>query len=258
MDPSTDHVVRRLQSAGCVFAEDEATELRGVAPDAAHLDELVARRCEGEPLPWLVGSVEFGGMRLAISAGVYVPRPHTEPLAERGASLLPDGGHAIDLCTGCGAIAATLRRHRPNAQIMGTDIDPSAVACAASNGVDARLGSLFEGVDADWQGAVDLVIGVLPYVPTSELALLARDVQAYEPRLALDGGDAGLDLIDRAIEAAPRWLRPGGSIVLELGGEQQRQVGSSLVRAGFGDVRDLHDEDGDLRGIEARLLPGRA
>ncbi|MDX6410111.1 MAG: release factor glutamine methyltransferase, partial [Gaiellaceae bacterium] len=135
-------MVARLAAAGCVAAEEEAAELLAAAGDPAELDAMVTRRTRGEPLAWVVGAVDFCGIRVKVAAGVYVPRWQTEPLARRAAALLPADGTAVDLCTGAGAIACVLQASARGATVVATDVDPAAVACARENGVDALLGDL--------------------------------------------------------------------------------------------------------------------
>ena len=93
-----------------------------------------------------------------------------------------------------------------------------------------------------------------PYVPTQELRLLPTDVQRYEPRLALDGGDDGLDLVRRIVASAARILRPGGWLLIEVGGEQDRAVRSTLIESGFSPGTPWFDDDGDLRGLAAQAV----
>jgi release factor glutamine methyltransferase len=195
----------------------------------------------------------FCGRRMRVDIGVYVPRPQSEALARRAASLLPPDGVAVDLCAGSGAIAAVLQAARPEAAVIASDIDPVAVACARDNGVTAVVGDLDSALPTELRGVVDVLVAVPPYVPTEELALLPRDVVAYEPMRALDGGDAGTDLLSRIVERSVRWLRPGGRLLLELGGDEAGPVGDAMVGAGFGDVRVGRDADGDVRSIEACL-----
>ncbi len=202
----------------------------------------------------MTGTSIFCGVRLRVERGVFVPRPHTEPLARRAVQLLPQTGVAVDLCTGTGAVAAVLARDRPGARIVATDVDPVAVACARSNGADARLGDLDEPLAPSLRRLVDVVTAVVPYVPTEELHLLPRDVVRFEPRRALDGGPGGTTLLERAAGAAVRLLRPGGRVLLELGGEQASAMRDALERLGFGDVEVLRDDDGQDRAIEARLI----
>jgi release factor glutamine methyltransferase len=212
------------------------------------LSALVERRLTGEPLAWITGSVEFCGRVLVVDPGVYVPRWQTELLAQRALTRLPEGGVAVDLCTGCGAIAAVLAS-RPGARVVATDVDPRAVACARRNGVDALVGDLFDPVPSLAPGSVDVVTGVVPYVPTGELSLLQRDTFTFETPLAYDGGPDGCAFLRRAVAGAAAVLRPGGVLLLELGGDQASLLAPDLDA--FGEVEVLRDEDGDVRGIEA-------
>ncbi len=250
---SRDRVVAALASGGCVDPAAEADALLETAIERRDtVDELVARRLRGEPLAWITGRVRFCGRRIGVDPGVFVPRGHTEALARRAVELLPDPGTAVDLCTGSGAVAATLQAAHPDARILATDVDPAAVACARRNGVRAFEGELDEPLPSSLRGRVDVVTAVVPYVPTEALHLLPRDVVANEPRRALDGGPGGTAVLLLAAAAAGRLLRPGGFVLLELGGDQAREVASALERAGLGRVRVLRDGDGRDRGIEAR------
>ena len=241
-----------LAAGGCVDPEGEAAALLEAADEGAGaIDDLVARRLRGEPLAWISGRVRFCGVRVRVDPGVFVPRPHTESLAWRAAGLLPEEGVAVDLCTGSGAVAAALRSARPSATVLATDVDEAAVACARRNGVDALLGDLDEPVHM-LRGRVDVVTAVVPYVPAEELHLLPRDVLDHEPRRAIDGGQRGTTIVLRGVDAAARLLRRGGSVLLELGGDQATEIERALTTLGFADVRVHRDEDGRDRAIEAR------
>lgn len=251
--PTTERIVRALAAGGCVDPEAEAAVLIEAAREGAGtIDELVARRLDGEPLAWIAGWVSFCGLRISVDRGVFVPRPHTQALARRAAQLLPDDGVAVDVCTGCGAVAAFLRSAHPNATVFATDVDPAAIANARRNGIDALLGDLDEPVPPAVTGRVDVVTAVVPYVPTEELHLLPRDVLEHEPRRALDGGPGGTAILLGAAEAAGRLLGPGGSVLLELGGDQAAAIATALEERGLSEVRLLRDEDGRDRAIEAR------
>ena len=249
-------VIQELAEGGCVAPEAEADSLlttarEGVGP----IEELVRRRLRGEPLAWITGSVVFCGHHVRIDPGVFVPRPHTEALARRAIELLPDDGIAVDLCTGSGAVAVALAAARPRATVVGTDVDPQAVACAGRNGVAVSEGDLDGPLPFTLRGRVDLMTAVVPYVPTEELHLLPRDVLTHEPHRALDGGSGGTFVLVRAAGAADRWLRPGGSVLLELGGDQAADMTAILTDLGFTDVRVHTDADGQDRAIEGRLGP---
>jgi release factor glutamine methyltransferase len=237
-----------------VAAEEEAAALRAAAADPDVLEALVRRRTAGEPLAWLVGGVEFCGLRVRVDRGVYVPRRQTEALAERAASLLPSEGVAVDLCTGAGAVAVVLRDRQPAATVFATDIDPAAVACARANGVDALLGDLDGPLPPTLHGAVDVITAVVPYVPTDELEFLPRDVLAFEPRQALDGGRDGVEVLSVLAASSTRWLRSGGWLLLEIGGRQAVAVTAAMEEAGFGEITLLRDEEGDDRAIVGRKI----
>ena len=243
-----------LSGAGFLAADQEAAALLARAgSDADLLEALVGRRLTGEPLAWIVGSVLFCGLEIRVDPGVYVPRWQSEPLARRAVERLPATGAAIDLCTGTGAIARTLTRDRPGARVVASDVDERAVACAAANGVEVYRGDLFAPLPRALEGRVDVVVGVVPYVPTPELPLLQRDTFTFESPLAYDGGRDGTEILRRALSDAPRFLRRGGALLLELGGEQAGALSDDLARRGYVDVTVLVDEDGDVRGIEATL-----
>ncbi|MGZ5329152.1 MAG: N5-glutamine methyltransferase family protein [Actinomycetota bacterium] len=251
-------VMRRLGAAGCIAPEAEADELiRAAGGDPDVLEDLVARRTVGEPIAWLTGEVTFGGVRLSVTPGVYVPRPQTEPLARRAASLLPSRGVAVDLCTGAGAIAAVLTAVVPGATVLATEVDPVAARCARGNGVEVFEGYLDDPLPAEVEYRVDVLTAVVPYVPTGAIRLLPRDVRAFEPRLALDGGANGTDLLAEVVRRSPRWLRPGGWLLLELGGDQAAPIGRLLHEFCFEDVDLMVDEDEDPRAICSRLGAAR-
>jgi release factor glutamine methyltransferase len=247
-----DELIEHLRNAGFLTPERDARALRDVAAgDLRLLDTLVARRLEGEPLEWITGEAVFCGIEVRVDSGVYVPRRQTEALARRAAARLPSTGLAIDVCTGCGAIAAYLSATHPRARVCATDVDPHAIACARTNRVDAHLGDLLEPVPLDRWRDTDVIVAVVPYVPTGALPLLQRDTFTFETTLSYDGGTDGTLLLRRLIATSPRLLKPGGALLFELGGDQATLVDDDLRRFGFSDVSVLTDEDGDVRGIEA-------
>ncbi len=249
-----DSLAALLSGAGFVAAAEEADELLArTGGDAELLVSLVERRLTGEPLAWITGSVMFCGLEISVDPGVYVPRWQSEPLARRAAERLAPFGIAVDLCTGAGAIAKLLAASHPGARVVASEIDARAVACAARNGVEVFEGDLFAPLPADLLGNVDVVVGVVPYVPTPALPLLPRDSLAFEPLLSHDGGQEGTDVLRRVLTDSVPYLRTGGALLLELGGHQAEALEADLARFGYVDVTVLVDEDGDVRGLEATL-----
>lgn len=243
----------RLARAGCIAPCEEARELIPAATDQKALEGLLRRRELGEPLAWIVGTTSFCGHLLKVHRGVYVPRPQSEELARRAAALLsanPGGGRAVDLCTGSGAIAVHLMAAAPGAAVVAVDLGVAAANCARSNGVKVAIGDLGRPLRG---GRFDVVTAVLPYVPTSELQYLPSDVQRFEPELALDGGDDGLEVARRTVDDAALLLREGGWLLLEIGGQQDRALTPALEDGGFGSVEPWFDDDGDLRGVAAQF-----
>ena len=253
--PTRAELASTLSAAGCVAADEEADELLAACgDDPARLAALVERRRAGEPLAWLTGTVQFAETTLRVEPGVYVPRWQSNELARLAIAALPERGSAADVCTGSGALAAAINAARPDARVVATDRSSTAVDNARANGVEAFCGDLFSPLPEALRHTLDVVVAVAPYVPTPELALLPRDTLAYEDAALYDGGPDGLDVIRRIVDESPRWLRPGGTLLLELGGNQSTALAPDLERAGFGPVETWTDEDGDLRGLRAELV----
>jgi release factor glutamine methyltransferase len=189
------------------------------APELAAYRELVRRRAAGEPTAWLTGRRAFLGHDFQVTPAVLVPRPETELVVESALRLLPPGGALLDLCTGSGCIAASVALARPDARVVATELSPEALAVARENG--ALLSAKVEWLQGDLDAPVaagerfDVIVSNPPYVPSAEIDGLSREVRR-EPRMALDGGADGLDVLRRIVSCAPSRLRPGGSLVLEM------------------------------------------
>ncbi len=228
----------RLRAAGCVYAEDEAALLVETAADDAQLEALVSRRVAGEPLEHLLGWAAFGGLRVAVGPGVFVPRPRTEVLVDVALERLPPGPNVVvDLCCGSGAIGLVLATRRSAIALHAADVDPVAVACARVNlaGVQgaAYEGDLWAALPATLRGRVDLVAANVPYVPSVELAAMPAEAREHEPRAALDGGADGLDVLRRVVAEAPAWLAPGGCLLTETSRAQADPAAAIVEAAGL-------------------------
>jgi release factor glutamine methyltransferase len=234
---STDPLVARLRAAGCVFAEEEARLLVSAARTPADLSAMVDRRAAGLPLEHVIGWVEFCGLRIAVDPGVFVPRRRTEFLVRQAAALAPPGAVVADLCCGSGAVGAALAALVDPFELYAVDVDPAAVRCARRNlsGVRAHVhaGDLDEPLPATLQGRVDVIVANVPYVPTEALGTLPAEARSHEPQVALDGGADGLDLVRRLSAAAPRWLAPGGHVLVETSEPQAPVALDSFAQEGF-------------------------
>ncbi len=203
-------------------------------------------------MAWITGHAAFGDLTVRADPEVYVPAEPSVWPAEPLRSC-SSNGKAIDLCTGSGAVAAAIGARRPSARIVATDRDALAVACARENGIDAYRGDLFAAVPAELRGVTDVIVAVVPYVPSTELRLLPATPLGFEDASHYDGGFDGTDVLRRVVTESPRFLRPGGALLLELGGAQADLLGPTLAHHGYGAVRTWTDEDGDPRGLEATL-----
>lgn len=235
--PPLPAVAARLRAAGCVFAEAEAGLLISAATTPADLADLVDRRVRGLPLEHVLGWAEFCGRRIAVGPGVFVPRRRTEFLVRRAIALAPPGAVVVDLCCGSGALGAALAAAVDAAELHAVDIDPAAVRCAdrniAARGGRAYLGDLYEPLPAVLRGRVDVLLANVPYIPTSEIALLPAAARIHEPPVALDGGADGLAVLRRVADSATRWLRPEGHLLVETAAHQAACAAEVFRRAGL-------------------------
>jgi release factor glutamine methyltransferase len=258
-------VVDRLRAAGCVFAEDEAELLLSAASSDAELASMVDRRCAGLPLEQVVGWAEFCGLRIELAEGVFVPRRRTEFLVQTAAAAAARLGRdrpvVLDLCCGSGALGAALASRLGDVELYAADVEPAAVRCARRN-LAPYGGQVFEGdLDAplprDLLGRVDLLLANAPYVPTGEIALLPAEARKYEPKVALDGGGDGLDVLRRVVGVAGRWLAPGGSLFVETSQRQAPVLARFAARSGLSAAVESDDELGATVIVATAAGPSR-
>jgi release factor glutamine methyltransferase len=259
-------LTRTLRAAGCVEAEDEATLLLAAAGTPAELDGLVTRRVDGEPLEHILGWAAFGDLRIAIDPGVFVPRPRSLFLVEQAVSLASEGAIVVDLCCGAGAIGLAIATSLGRAEVHAVDVEQTAVACAGRNlatvGGYAYEGDLDEPLPSSLQHRVDLLVANPPHVPSDQIAFMPREARDHEPRAALDGGSDGLRIQRRIAAAAPRWLAPGGHLLLETGEPAAPTLAGLMGSAGL-TARIARSDDlgatvviGRHRDPEAEASPG--
>ncbi|MDF2442239.1 MAG: release factor glutamine methyltransferase [Subtercola sp.] len=241
-----------------MFAEDEAALLVAEASSEGQLEAMVRRRVEGIPLEHILGWAEFAGLRVGVDAAVFVPRRRTEFLAALAVRFARearvDTPAVLDLCCGSGAIALVAQTGIPGARVFAADIDPAAVRTARRNlARPDRVfeGDLFEPLPADLAGTFDVIVANTPYVPTEALALMPPEARLYEARVALDGGDDGLDVQRRVAAGAPRWLAPDGRLLVEVNEAQAPAVIRIFTAAGL----EAHAESSDE--FEVTVVVGR-
>jgi release factor glutamine methyltransferase len=269
---SSSVIVTTLRAAGCVFAEDEARLLISAARTQADLTAMVDRRVAGLPLEHVLGWAEFCGLRVAVDPGVFVPRRRTEflvsqaaalarrPAALAGQNAIPADQPAsptgqalarpvvvVDLCCGSGAVGAALAATLGRVELHAADIDPAAVRCARRNvaaaGGHVYEGDLYQPLPAGLRGRVGILVANAPYVPTEAVGLLPAEARVHEPRVALDGGADGLDVVRRVTAGAASWLAPGGHLLVET---SERQAPHAVEAVTLGGLTARVASSGDL------------
>ncbi|NPU69405.1 peptide chain release factor N(5)-glutamine methyltransferase [Bradyrhizobium sp. 83012] len=230
--------------------------------DAQRLDVLAVRRLAGEPVARILGTREFWGLELQLSADTLVPRPDTETVVELALEHLTAGGdlkrrlRIADLGTGSGAILLALLSELPRAYGVGTDISVAALETARDNaralGLADRAGFVACSFAAALQAPFDLIVSNPPYIPSTDIEDLAIEVRAHDPRRALDGGGDGLDAYRALIPQAARLLQPGGALVVEVGVGQSGDVATLMTEAGL--AADSAGVRADLGGISRAVM----
>lgn len=221
----------------------------------AAVEALVIRRERREPIAYILGRKAFWNIELAVGPEVLIPRPETELLVETALDLLPPNAPArvLDLGVGSGAILLSVLAERQSAVGVGIDKSASALETAAANAAALHLDGRVSFREGDWtaDGRFDLVLSNPPYIRSGDLAALAPELH-YEPRMALDGGEDGLDAYRAITCALPGLLGPNGAFALEVGEGQADAVAEMAEVVGL----TLMPHRRDLQGI-ARVLAGR-
>jgi release factor glutamine methyltransferase len=202
--------------------------------DRARFADLIMRRARREPVAYLTGHREFYGLDFCVDRRVLIPRPETELLVElalsEGGRLSESTKHltVADIGTGCGAIAIAIALSLPAAEIFAVDLSAPALRVASENlrrhDLEGRVHLLQGDLLTPLPEPVDLIVANLPYVALREVAALSPEIYRYEPRQAWDGGEGGMEVIDRLLAGVPEYMHDGGSILLEIGATQGHAV----------------------------------
>ena len=271
----------RLRKAGVENAQLEAREIVCYAADKSReqlyrdmslyvsaelehrVDELVQRRLAGEPVAYIIGEWEFYGLPMDVSHDVLIPRMDTEVLAERGilkARESGEGARVLDLCAGSGCVGLAVAANAPQCRVVLGELSEGALRVCKQNvrrnELNARVTCLSVNAMEPPSSALwdfDVIVCNPPYIPTGEIEKLDVSVRDYEPHMALDGGEDGLDFY-RFISA--KWksaLRLGGTLIFEVGIGQAPAVEEILAQNGFEDIKTTADTQGIWRVVEGTI-----
>jgi len=241
------YALRRERVYLFAHPEQELAELEWL-----HYGRYLHERLKGKPTQYITKRQEFYGREFRVTGDVLIPRPETEHVVEAALEPARAARRILDVGTGSGALAVTLALET-GAETLAVDISPAAAAVAQHNA--AALGARVEIVVCDLMQAIaaqsiDLLVSNPPYVPAAEREGLQREVRDWEPHVALFAGTTGFEVYDRIVADAPRVLRGGGRLVMELGFGCEEHVGALL--SGWRDVTVIPDLAGIPRVIRAR------
>ena len=216
------------------------------------IDELAAERIKGKPLSYVLGNADFYGYEIKVDERVLIPRPETEELVSEVLKVVKNTDKVLDLCTGSGAIALVINK-KSGASVTATDISEAALEVAKENfkqfdaAVETRLIDLY----GDLSEKFDIIVSNPPYIKTEEIDTLDKEVKDYEPRIALDGGEDGLDFYRRICEGAKLRLNEHGKLFLEAGYGEAEEI-KKMLENDF-NVEIIKDISGIDRIIKAEL-----
>jgi release factor glutamine methyltransferase len=250
------HVIERDRTFLITHAEE-----RLARESAMMFRDYVERRAAGEPLQYITGRQEFFGLDFEVTSDVLIPRPETELLVETALRLLDErqddegqakGALLCDVGTGSGCIPVAILHERGNVRAVGLDISPAALLVASRNAARHHVLNRLSLVASDCflalderEARFDLIVSNPPYVAAAALEGLQREVRDHEPRVALTPGPDGLRLIRRLLIDAPRFLKGGGHLLMEIGYDQHEAV-HQLIDTRAWQLLDIHK---DLQGI---------
>lgn len=221
---------------------------------SARFLDMLARRIDGQPLAYIIGSWSFYGLTLTVTPDVLIPRMDTEILAAEAIALSP--ARALDLCTGSGCVALAVAHSVPDSRVVMLDRSDAALRVARANARDLKLQNRVTAVRGDVLsapvtdlGRFDIITCNPPYIPTHECDTLDSDVRDYEPRMALDGGADGLKFYRSVLTHWSGCLSCGGRLLFEAGIGQAAAVSALMELSGFREIDTVNDTGGIERVV---------
>lgn len=219
------------------------------------INNILLRRQKGEPLQYITGKTTFLGLPIKVGKGVLIPRPETELMAEYAINHLrakgfdiDSGFNILDLCTGSGCIALALGLHFPQSTIIASDISMEALYYAKENALRNNISNIYfvagDLLSPFRYDLFHLIISNPPYIKTSEIPKLQREIKGHEPINALDGGEEGTDFYNRIFDNVSKFIHNHGSLILELGYGQSGKVRAMAQRTGFKNISIIKDYSG--------------
>jgi release factor glutamine methyltransferase len=230
-----------------------------------HFKVLLKRRIKREPVAYIVGTKGFWSIDVLVSSDVLIPRPETECLVERAIAALSDDSSSrtkriLELGTGSGAVIVSLAAHYPMHSYFASEISYAAIQIAYRNARRHQLENKIHFFSGDWLAPLrlqnyffDLILSNPPYIKTEAVAHLQPEIAAFEPVIAIDGGSDGLDSIKQIVQAAHQYLKPGGTLMLEIAHDQKEEIQRIMTQCGHYDHFVCRkDYRGDDRVVEMR------
>ena len=217
-----------------------------------YIDEII----EGKPIQYILGYQEFMGINFIVNERVLIPQPDTEILVEKTIELAKQYNNPtiLDLCTGSGAIAISIAKNVPDANIIASDISKEALDIAKQNDRDKRVSFVVSDMFENINDKFDIIVSNPPYIKTGIISTLSKEVQ-NEPHLALDGGIDGLDFYRIIIDNAYKYLNPNGYLCLEIGDDQQAGISDLINNSGrYNEVIGFKDLSNNDRVIICRTI----
>lgn len=224
--------------------------------DINRIDNVLLQRISGKPLAYIIGNAEFYGRNFVVDENVLIPRPETELLVDK---LVQDINkskaklNVLDLCTGSGAIGITIALET-NTNVLCSDISEGAIKVAErnNNNLNANIKLIQSDLFAEIFEKFDIIVSNPPYIKSEDVLSLDKEVRDFEPHLALDGGDSGLDFYKKIISEAPNYLKPNGKLYFEIGIGQSEDV-KELMKNDFENIEVIKDYNKIDRVIIGKL-----